>query len=119
MNRKGFFKTIFGSILAAAAMPAIAKPREDLTKKDLTESPKPLILNESGNIGLGTSCPTCPLVVSSLIFQIGERKMQMAGDEDGNFKINWIGTKDDESAASIIIQQPKADPWKKKSTLIS
>ena len=43
----------------------------------------------------------------------------MAGDEDGNFKINWIGTKDDESAASIIIQQPKVDPWKKKSTLIN
>jgi len=118
MNRKGFFKTIFGGFLAATAAPVVLKAQEEPQKKDLTQSPKPFTLNEDGNIGLGISNPAYPLVVSGLIFQVGERKMQMAGDEDGNFKISWLDVKENESPTSIVIHQPKDDPWKKNFTAI-
>jgi hypothetical protein len=112
MNRKGFFKTIFGGILAATAAPAVLKAQEEPQKKDLTQSPKPFTLNEEGNIGLGTSYPKTPLVVSGLIFQVGERKMQMAGNEKGDFEIKWLDIKENESNNTIIISKPNVDPWK-------
>jgi hypothetical protein len=118
MNRKGFFKTIFGGFLAATAAPVVLKAQEEPQKKDLTQSPKPFTLNEDGNIGLGTSCPNTPLVVSGLIFQVGERQMQMAGNEQGDFQIKWLDVKENESSANIVIHQPKDDPWKKNFTVI-
>ena len=39
--------------------------------------------------------------------------LEMAGDENGDFKINWLDPKENESASSIIIQKPKDDPWKR------
>lgn len=118
MNRKGFFKTIFGGFLAATAAPVVLKAQEEPQKKDLTQSPKPFTLNEDGNIGLGTPFPKTPLVVSGLIFQVGERQMKMGGDEDGNFKISWLDVKENESTTNIVIYQPKDDPWKKNFTVI-
>ena len=103
MNRKDFFKTIFGGILAATAAPTILKAQEESQKKDLTQSPKPLTLNEEGNVGLGTSCPKTPLVVSGLIFQVGKRQMQMGGDKNGDFEIKWLDVKEQESAPILRI----------------
>jgi hypothetical protein len=117
MNRKGFFKTIFGGFLAATAAPVVLKAQEEPQKKDLTQSPKPFTLNEDGNIGLGTSCPNTPLVVSGIIFQVGERQMQMAGDKNGDFKINWLDVKENESNATIIISKPNVDPWKTQTMM--
>jgi hypothetical protein len=118
MDRKGFFKTLFGGILAATAAPAVFKTQEEPQKKDLTQSPKPFTLNEDGNIGLGISNPAYPLVVSGLIFQVGDRQMRMGGDEKGDFEIKWLDVKENESSANIVIHQPKDDPWKKNFTAI-
>ena len=117
MNRKGFFKTIFGGFLAATAAPVVLKAQEEPQKKDLTQSPKPFTLNEDGNIGLGTSNPAYPLVVSGLIFQVGERQMQMAGDKNGDFKINWLDVKENESNATIIISKPNVNLWKTQNMM--
>jgi phosphoribosylformylglycinamidine (FGAM) synthase-like amidotransferase family enzyme len=75
-------------------------------------------LNEDGNIGLGISNPAYPLVVSGLIFQVGERQMQMAGNENGDFEIKWLDVKEKESAPILRIHQPKDDPWKTNSIAI-
>jgi hypothetical protein len=40
MNRKGFFKTIFGGILAATAAPTVLKAQEEPQKKRLDSKPK-------------------------------------------------------------------------------
>jgi hypothetical protein len=112
MDRKGFFKTLFGGFLAATATPTVLKAQEDSQKKDLTQSPKPFTLNEDGNIGLGTSCPNIPLVVSSVVFQVGERQMRMGGDEKGDFEIKWLDVKEKESAPILRIRQPNVDAWK-------
>lgn len=118
MDRKGFFKTLFGGILAATAAPAVLKAQEEPQKKDLTQSRTPFTLNGDGNIGLGTSYPNIPLVVSGLIFQVGDRQMRMGGDEKGDFEIKWLDVKENESSANIVIHQPKDDPWKKNFAVI-
>lgn len=117
MNRKGFFKTIFGGFLAATAAPVVLKAQEEPQKKDLTQSPKPFTLNEDGNIGLGISNPAYPLVVSGLIFQVGERQMQMAGNEKGDFEIKWLDIKENESNTTIKISKPNVDPWKTQTMM--
>jgi len=114
MNRKGFFKTIFGGILAATAAPTLLKSEE---KSQPIQESYPLELNYKGNIGLGTSCPKTPLVVSGIIFQVGERQMQMAGDKNGDFKINWLDVKENESNATIIISKPNVDLWKTQNMM--
>jgi len=100
-TRKGFFKSIFGGVLTAIATPSLLKAEE-----------KPLTVKTNGNIGLGISNPAYPLVISSLIFQVGERQMQMAGDKNGDFKISWLDVKENESKATIIISKPTTDPFK-------
>jgi hypothetical protein len=115
MNRKGFFKTLFGGFLAATAAPSLLKSEE---KPQPIQEFHPLKLNADGNIGLGTSCPKIPLVVSSIVFQVGERQMRMGGDEKGDFEIKWLDVKENESSANIVIHQPKDDPWKKNFTVI-
>ncbi len=114
MNRKGFFKTIFGGILAATAAPTLLKSEE---KSQPIQESYPLELNDKGNIGLGTSRPNTPLVVSGLIFQVGDRQMQMAGDKNGDFKINWLDVKENESNATIIISKPNVDLWKTQNMM--
>jgi len=66
----------------------------------------------SGYLGLGTNTPTQALHVSGIIFHINDRKLEMSGDENGNFKIKWLDVKKDECNPAIIIEQPKVDPWK-------
>ncbi len=108
-TRKGFFKSIFGGVLTAVAAPSLLKAEEKPQTK--TES-YPLAVNTNGNVGLGTSCPNIPLVVSSLVFQVGERQLLMAGDKNGDFKISWLDVKENESKTTIVISKPTTDPFK-------
>ncbi len=109
MDRKGFFKTIFGGVLTAVAAPSLLKAEE---KPQTKAESYPLTLDANANLGLGTSCPNIPLVVPSLIFQVGERQLQMAGNENGDFKISWLDVKENESNTSIVISKPTTDPFK-------
>jgi hypothetical protein len=108
-TRKGFFKSIFGGVLTAVAAPSLLKAEE---KPQTKAESYPLAVNTNGNVGLGTSYPNIPLVVSSLIFQVGERQMLMAGDKNGDFKISWLDVKENESNTTIVISKPKTDTFK-------
>ena len=108
-TRKGFFKSIFGGVLTAVAVPSFLKAEE---KPQTKAESYPLALNTNGNVGLGISNPAYPLVISSLMFQVGERQIQMAGDEQGNFEIKWLDVKENESSACITIMKPTIDPFK-------
>jgi len=122
MNRKGFFKTLFGSFAAVSAAPFLIKAEENPKKQeDLSLDKKVLTVDErgsvgigggSGYLGLGTNTPNNPLHVSSIIFHVNNRRLQMSGDDNGDFKIQWLDVKDDESSASITIQPPKLNPFK-------
>lgn len=120
-TRKGFFKSIFGGILAATAAPSLVKAEENSqSSKDLSLGREALRINEHGNfgiggsghVGLGTSTPRTKLHVEGIIFHVNNRRLEMAADENGNFKMHWLDIKENESNVSIIIQQPKDDPWK-------
>ena len=100
-TRKGFFKSIFGGVLTAVAAPSLLKAEE-----------KPLNVKTNANIGLGISNPAFPLVVSGLIFQVGERQIQMSGNEKGDFQIKWLDVKENESNTTIVISKPKIDTFK-------
>ena len=100
-TRKGFFKSIFGGVLTAVAAPSLLKAEE-----------KPLNVKTNANIGLGISNPAFPLVVSGLIFQVGERQIQMSGNEKGDFQIKWLDVKENESNTTIVISKPKTDTFK-------
>lgn len=108
-TRKGFFKSIFGGVLTAVVAPSLLKAEE---KPQTKVGSYPLALDANANLGLGTSCPNIPLVVPSLIFQVGERQLQMAGNENGDFKISWLDVKENESNTSIVISKPTTDPFK-------
>ena len=69
MNRKQFFKTLFGVAgfgLYAKNIP-IAKQINNNVTTDLTLSSTVLRLDSNGNIGLGTNIPSYPL--NSFIIQ--------------------------------------------------
>lgn len=108
-TRKRFFKSIFGGVLTAVAAPSLLKAEE---KPQTKVGSYPLAVNTNGNVGLGTSCPNIPLVVSSLVFQVGERQLLMAGDKNGDFKISWLDVKENESKTTIVISKPTTDPFK-------
>lgn len=108
-TRKGFFKSIFGGVLTAVAAPSLLKAEE---KPQTKVESYPLAINTNGNVGLGTSYPNIPLVVSSLVFQVGERQLLMAGDKNGDFKISWLDVKEKESNTTIVISKPTTDPFK-------
>jgi hypothetical protein len=127
MDRKGFFKTLFGGFVAASAAPSLIKAEETpQPPKDLSLSREVLRIDSSGNvgiggsgnIGLGTHSPQSKLHVQGIIFHVNDRRLEMAGDENGDFKINWLDKKENESASSIIIHKPKDDPWKTNSIAI-
>ena len=119
MNRKGFFKTIFGGFVAASTAPSLIKAEDTPQPPQYLSVNKEILrIDSNGNFGLGTSCPNIPPTVSSIIFQVGERQMKMGGDEDGNFKISWLDVKENEFSTNIVIHQPKDDPWKKNFTAI-
>ena len=129
MNRKGFFKTVFGGFVAASAAPFLIKAEENSQKsEDLSLGRKVLTVDErgsvgigggSGYLGLGTNTPNHPLHVSSIIFHINNRRLEMTGDENGDFKIQWLDVKENETSCSIAMQQPKVDPWKTISKQIN
>ena len=122
MNRKGFFKTLFGSFAAVSAAPFLIKAEENpKSQEDLSLGREVLRVDErgsvgigggSGYLGLGTNTPNHPLHVSSIIFHINNRRLQMSGDENGDFKIQWLDVKENETSCSIRIEKPKDDPWK-------
>ncbi len=129
MNRKGFFKTLFGGFAAASAAPFLIKAEENpKSQEDLSLGREVLRVDErgsvgigggSGYLGLGTNTPTQALHVSGIIFHINNRRLEMTGDENGDFKIQWLDVKENETSCSIAMQQPKVDPWKTISKQIN
>ena len=122
MDRKGFFKTLFGGFAAASVAPLLIKAEENAQPpEDLSLGREVLRVDErgsvgigggSGYLGLGNNTPNHPLHVSSIIFHINNRRLEMSGDENGDFKIQWLDIKQNETSCSIVMQQPKDDPWK-------
>ena len=129
LTRKGFFKALFGGFAAAPIAPLLIKAEENpKSQEDLSLGKEVLRVDErgsvgigggSGYLGLGTNTPNHPLHVSSIIFHINNRKLEMSGDENGDFKIQWLDVKENETSCSIAIQQPKVDPWKTISKQIN
>ena len=127
MDRKGFFKTLFGGFVAASAAPSLIKAEETpQPPKDLSlnrevlriDSSGNVGLGGSGNVGLGTSTPRTKLHVEGIVFHVNDRMLEMAGDENGDFKIRWLDPKENETVNTIVIQKPKDDPWKTNSIAI-
>ena len=123
MNRKGFFKTLFGGFVAASTVPSLVKAEETpQPPKDLSLGREVLRIDEDGNFGiggsgnvtLGTSTPRTKLHVEGIIFHVNDRMLEMAGDENGDFKIKWLNPKENETVNTIVIQKPKDDPWKRE-----
>ena len=122
ITRKGFFKTILGGFAAAPIAPLLIKAEDNSQKpEDLSLGKKVLTVDErgsvgigggSGHLGLGTNTPNHPLHVSSIIFHINNRRLEMGGDENGDFKIQWLDVKENETSCSIKMEKPKDDPWK-------
>ena len=127
MDRKGFFKTLFGGFVAASAAPSLIKAEETpQPPKDFSLSREVLRIDEHGNlgiggssnIGLGTSTPRNKLHVEGIVFHVNDRMLEMAGDENGDFKIRWLDPKENETVNTIVIQKPKDDPWKREFVTI-
>jgi hypothetical protein len=121
MDRKSFFKTLFGGFVAASTV-SLAKAEETpQSAKDLSLSREVLRIDEngdlgiggSGNVGLGTSTPRTKLHVEGIVFHVNDRMLEMAGDENGDFKIRWLDPKENETVNTIVIHKPKDDPWKR------
>jgi hypothetical protein len=128
MDRKGFFKTLFGGFVAASTVPSLVKAEDNpQPPKDLSLSREVLRIDTNGNlglggssnIGLGTSTPRTKLHVEGIIFHVNDRMLEMAGDENGNFKIKWLNPKENETPNTIVIHKPKDDPWKMNLKRIS
>ena len=122
MDRKGFFKTLFGGFVAASTVPSLVKAEDNpQPPKDLSLSREVLRIDTNGNLGiggssnieLGTNTPRTKLHVEGIVFHVNDRMLEMAGDENGDFKIKWLNPKENESASSITIHKPKDDPWKR------
>ena len=127
MDRKGFFKTLFGGFVAASTVPSLVKAEDNpQPPKDLSLSREVLRIDTNGNvgiggssnIGLGTSTPRTKLHVEGIVFHVNDRMLEMAGDENGDFKIRWLDPKENETNHTIIIQKPKDDPWKREFVTI-
>ena len=123
MDRKGFFKTLFGGFVAASTVPSLVKAEDNpQPSKDLSLGREVLRIDSSGNvgiggssnIGLGTSTPRTKLHVEGIIFHVNDRMLEMAGDENGDFKIKWLNPKENETPNTIVIHKPKDDPWKRE-----
>ena len=127
MNRKGFFKTLFGGFVAASTVPSLVKAEDNpQPPKDLSLSREVLRIDTNGNvgiggssnIGLGTNTPRTKLHVEGIVFHVNDRMLEMAGDENGDFKMQWLDPKENETVNTIIINKPKDDPWKRDFTTI-
>ena len=127
MDRKGFFKTLFGGFVAASTVPSLVKAEDNpQPPKDLSLSREVLRIDTNGNvgiggssnIGLGTNTPRTKLHVEGIVFHVNDRMLEMAGDENGDFKMQWLDPKENETVNTIIINKPKDDPWKRDFTTI-
>ena len=127
MDRKGFFKTLFGGFVAASTVPSLVKAEDNpQPPKDLSLSREVLRIDTNGNvgiggssnIGLGTSTPRTKLHVEGIVFHVNDRMLEMAGDENGDFKIRWLNPKENETVHTIVMQKPKDDPWKRQFVTI-
>jgi hypothetical protein len=123
MDRKSFFKTLFGGFVAASTVPSLIKAEEtpqppqylSVNKEILKiDSDGNLGIGGSSNIGLGTSTPRNKLHVEGIVFHVNDRMLEMAGDENGDFKIRWLDPKENETVNTIVIHKPKDDPWKRE-----
>ena len=123
MDRKSFFKTLFGGFVAASTVPSLIKAEEtpqppqylSVNKEILKiDSDGNLGIGGSSNIGLGTSTPRNKLHVGGIVFHVNDRMLEMAGDENGDFKIRWLDPKENETVNTIVIHKPKDDPWKRE-----
>jgi hypothetical protein len=119
MDRKGFFKTLFGGFVAASAAPSLTKAEESpQPPKDLSLSREVLRIDSSASVGFGSNMPVTKLHVGGIIFHVNDRMLEMAGDENGDFKIHWLDPKENETVNAILIPKPKDDPWKTNSIAI-
>jgi hypothetical protein len=64
MNRKDFFKSIFGGVVASAVALSLLKVKE---KPRTKEEFYPFKLNPEGNLGLGISNPNYKLNINDII----------------------------------------------------
>lgn len=126
MNRKGFFKTIFGGFVAASTIPSLAKAEETAQPPQFLSVNKEILridghgnlgIGGSGNVGLGTSMPMNKLHVQGIIFHVNDRMLEMAGNEKGDFEIKWLDVKENESNTTITISKPNVDPWKTQTMM--
>jgi len=112
-TRKGFFKSIFGGFVAAAATPSLIKAEENIQpSKDFSINNGNLGIGGSGNVGLGSNTPTNKLHVQGIIFHVNDRMLEMAGNENGDFEMKWLDAKQNESPTCIVIKKPVIDPFK-------
>ena len=121
MDRKSFFKTLFGGFVAASAAPSLIKAEETpQPPKDLSLSREVLRIDEHGNlgiggssnIGLGTSTPRTKLHVEGIVFHVNDRTLEMSGNEKGDFEVKWLDVKENETDTRIMISKPTIDPFK-------
>ncbi len=112
-TRKGFFKSIFGGFVAAAATPSLIKAEENIQpSKDFSLNNGNLGIGGSDNVGLGTSMPITKLHVHGIIFHVNDRTLEMSGNEKGDFEVKWLEVKENETNTRIIISKPTIDPFK-------
>jgi hypothetical protein len=123
MDRKSFFKTLFGGFVAASTAPSLIKAEEAPQPPQYLSVNKEILkidsdgnfgIGGSSNIGLGTSTPRNKLHVEGIVFHVNDRMLEMAGDENGDFKIRWLDPKENETVNTIVIHKPKDDPWKRE-----
>ena len=126
MNRKGFFKTVFGGFVAASAAPFLIKAEETPQPPQFLSVNKEILridghgnlgIGGSDNVGLGTSMPMNKLHVQGIIFHVNDRMLEMAGNEKGDFEIKWLDVKENESNTTITISKPNVDPWKTQTMM--
>ena len=112
-TRKGFFKSIFGGFVAAAATPSLIKAEENIQpSKDFSLNNGNLGIGGSDNVGLGTSMPITKLHVHGIIFHVNDRTLEMSGNEKGDFEVKWLDVKENETNTTIMISKPTIDPFK-------
>ena len=106
-TRKGFFKSIFGGFVAAAATPSLIKAEENIQPpKDFSLNNGNLGIGGSDNVGLGTSMPITKLHVHGIIFHVNDRTLEMSGNEKGDFEVKWLEVKENETDTRIMISKP-------------
>ena len=112
-TRKGFFKSIFGGFVAAAATPSLIKAEENIQpSKDFSLNNGNLGIGGSDHVGLGTSMPITKLHVHGIIFHVNDRTLEMSGNEKGDFEVKWLEVKENETDTRIMISKPTIDPFK-------